>query len=480
MNEIETMVAKLQMLAVKPALSAAENAEAQAVMQSLKAKGMSNDEISQISKGRWSMSTVKGYTTGIAAPSPSPWQDAVSLLTDLIAANLSLDDVQAALAVDHSLAANKLALEEVMGFLKTVTAAGLDPAHLINEVKALQQSGLSLQAAVDVAALKDKMEGYGLTLEVMPALVKIAQQYGHPPQVVEAFSVYASLTELEAAVSAAKKELEKTQAEAAAAGQQLEQTEAKRQQLQAPMQAYQKVLEHGFSDKALIALSDLTAGYGGPKAVIAAVKKYTALEDVENQLNAAKAQLAGYESKISQAITRHGHLTSAIKMCQMLTTDHQYGLDAIGTILAVAQKFGEPVAVLKAIEAYGKLVSLENRASQFAGTVAERQKLLASLEAQFQEAKDKLNGLYAVVLEIGNRSGRLEGEFKASENWQRLLTIIQNPEQAAFGEHGQIVLMLVMSLQRWVKAHTANFRWSTETIEAGLKRFIEEMGGTLP
>jgi len=388
-----------------------------------------------------------------------------------------LEEDKAALAINHSLAANKLTLEEVMGFLKTVTAAGVDPAHLTNEVKALEQSGLSLQAALGVAALKEEMEGYGLTLEAMPALVKIAQQYGHPPQVVEAFSIYASLTALEAAVTSAKKELEKTQAEAAAAAQQLAQTEAKLQQLQAPIQAYQKVLEHGFSEKALTALSDLTAGYGGPKSVIERVKKYTGLEDINNRLNAAKGELAGYESKISQAITRHGHLTSAIKMCERLIADHQYGLDAIGTILAVAQKFGEPVAVLKAIEAYGELVSLENCARELAGIVAERQKLLAGLEAQFKEAQERLDGFYAVVLEIGNRSGRLEGEFKASEDWRRLLTIIQNPEQAAFGEHGRIVLMLVVNLLLWVKAHTANFKGSTETIQTGLKRFIEEMGG---
>ena len=99
MNQIETLVAKLQLLAAKPSLSAAENAEAQALMQSLKAQGLSNEEISKASNGRWSMSSVKGYTTGIGAPSPNPWHDAVSALTDLIAANLSVDDVKAALAV---------------------------------------------------------------------------------------------------------------------------------------------------------------------------------------------------------------------------------------------------------------------------------------------------------------------------------------------------------------------------------------------
>jgi len=476
MNQIETLVAKLQLLAAKPSLSAAENAEAQALMQSLKAQGLSNEEISKASNGRWSVSTVKGYTTGIGVPSPNPWHDAVSALTDLIAANLSVDDVKAALAVNNSLAANKLALEDVTGFLKAVAAAGMNPAHLVNEVKALQKAGLSLQAAVSVNDSKEKMEGYGLTLEALPALVKIAQEYGNVQQALEAFSVYASLTVLQDEVSDAQKQLENINDKQAAAEQQLQQTEKKSQQLQGPIQAYQKIQEYGYSYKVLADLAYLAVNHGGPKTVIPEVKKYASLEDIKAKLSAAESKLADYETRISQAITKHGHLTSAIKMCETLIADHQYGLDAIGTILAVAQKFGEPVAVLKAVETYGKLEALEKRTGELAATVAEREKLLAGLETQFNEAKEKLDGLYGVVASLSDKCGRIEGRCKASENLQRMLKIIDEPAKATYEEHGQIVMMLVFRIRTWVEANEKMFK-GLSVIKTGLEALFKELGG---
>jgi tetratricopeptide (TPR) repeat protein len=478
MSQIETMVAKLQLLAVKPTLSPAENAEAQAAMQSLKAEGMSNEEISKISNGRWSPSTVKGYVVGITAPSPSLWQDAVAALTDLIAANYDLDDVKAVLAVVHTLAVKKLTLEEVSGFLQAAAAGGLDPASLIKEVKTLHQAGLSLQDAAGVAALKTTMESYGLKLEALPALVKVVQQYGNPQQVLEAFAVYPSLTALQDEIAASQKELEKIQTVQVAAGKQLEQIEAKSQQLQVPIKAYQKVLEYGFTARVLGDLAFFAASHGGPGTILQGFKDYASLLEIKGQLAEAKAELADCESTISQAITKHGHLTSAIAMCETLIADHQYGLDAIGTILSVATKFGEPVSVLKAVEAYGELLAIEKHADQLAGTVVERQQLLAGLEAKFKEALEHLDKLYATVLSVGDKTGRLEGEFKATEHLQRLLDIIKNPEGASYAEHGQMVLMLAASVNKWVAAHTTNFKWSTDNIKSGLKQLIQELSGT--
>lgn len=226
-------------------------------------------------------------------------------------------------------------------------------------------------------------------------------------------------------------------------------------------------------------LSGLCAGYGGPKAVIQAVKKYASLEEINGRISKAKSELANLETKVSQKNAKYGHMMLAIKMCDTLIDDHGYGLDAIGTILSLAEKYGQPIEILKAIEAFGQLASLEKRVGELSGTVEERQKLLDSLEGQFRGAQELRDELLAKVAEVIDKAGRLEGQFKASENLQRLLNIIQAPEGASFSDHGQVILMLVVCLQRWVKSHTDSFKWPTDTIQAGLKRLIEEMGGTV-
>jgi hypothetical protein len=476
---IENLSKKLITLAEKPVLAKPENKEAQHLMKELKKAGMSNQEISKLSADKWAVPTVKGYTGGVKSSKSSPWQDAVSSLIDLITAGISLEDVKTVLTINLTLIDNKLTIENIIGFLKSVSASGLDPAQLIDGVKELQQAGLSLKDAVDTTILKDKLESYGLSLEALPTLVKVAQMHGNVQQVLDAFSVYTSITALKAAEADAKNKLSKTQAELAASNKQLTQITSKAKLLDAPIKAYEAVKKQGFNEKVLTDLSALSANYGGPEPVIEAFKEYAKLQEIKKHMNTAKSRLAEYETKISQAITKHGHLISAIEMCETLITNYKLGLDAIGTILSVTKKFGEPIDIIKAIETYGKLASLEKGVIELSGIIAEREKLLAGLEAQFKEAQEKLNGLYGVVLEVADKRGRLEGECKASENLQKLLTIIQNPEQASFSKHGQIVLMLVVNLLKWVKTYASSFKLSTEVIQDGLKQFIEEMGGII-
>jgi predicted nuclease with TOPRIM domain len=476
MTEIETAVAKLLQLAGKPNLSNAENAEAQATMQSLKALGMSNVEINKICKGRWSVSTIKGYTKGINAPSPNLWQDAVSMLTEAIVAHITLDDISTTLEVKDFLASNKITLEDITAFLNAMAAGGLDTAQLIDKVQVLQKSGLSVQDAVDISTLKTKIESYGLLLDMLPALVKIAQQYSDPQQALEAFSQYPSLTALQAEINAAQQDLEKIQAAQVAISKEIQRTEAKSLELQAPIKAYEKVLKYGFDEKELVTLSNLASKYSDPETIFKAIEKYASLEEIKNGVTAAKSELADINSKISKTTAKYGHLTTAIKMCDSLIADHRYGLDAIGTILALVKKFGEPVATLKAIEAYGNLKALETRTSEMEGAVAEREKLLASLEAQYKEVQDKLDGLYALTLHMGTKIGQLEGEFKASENLQKIIDVIKCPETAAYAKHGQIVLLLATNLRKWVIVNESKFKWPGD-IKTGLKYLIEDLGG---
>ena len=163
-------------------------------------------------------------------------------------------------------------------------------------------------------------------------------------------------------------------------------------------------------------------------------------------------------------------------MCDSLIADHQYGLDAIGTILAVAQKYGEPISVLKMIETFGNLKALEAQAIEIEGTIAEREKLLASLEAQFKEAQEKLDGIYAKALSIGDKIGRVEGKYEASEDLRRIFDILKSPENADYGGHGPTVLLLAASLHKWVIANQDKFKWP-DNIKTGLKYLVEELGG---
>ena len=61
---IEELVKRFVTLASKPTLSKAEHEEARQLMQKLREAGMSNKEISNLSKGRWTPSTVVNQRNG--------------------------------------------------------------------------------------------------------------------------------------------------------------------------------------------------------------------------------------------------------------------------------------------------------------------------------------------------------------------------------------------------------------------------------
>jgi len=90
---IEELARRFVALANKPILSQVEHDEVRNLMRQLKEEDMSNDEISRLSKGKWTASTVKGYTKGVRSSAGNSWQDVTSLFDELVSANMTVDDV---------------------------------------------------------------------------------------------------------------------------------------------------------------------------------------------------------------------------------------------------------------------------------------------------------------------------------------------------------------------------------------------------
>lgn len=68
--DLEAIARELKALASKEKLSSAELDRVKYLMVELKRLGMSNAEIVELTGGRWSESTVRGYTTGIRSADP--------------------------------------------------------------------------------------------------------------------------------------------------------------------------------------------------------------------------------------------------------------------------------------------------------------------------------------------------------------------------------------------------------------------------
>lgn len=473
---LEELVRKFVALASKTILSKAEHSEARQLMQKLKEAGMSNEEISKLSNGKWSLSTVKFYTPGIKPVQPSPWKNAVALLDSLISTNMTLDDVDTAVTVFEELDSKGINLEQVIDLLLMAASASVGLGTMVEQHKALKEFKLSPEDIANLLALKKELETKGLSLESLPALVKLASNYGDVQKVLEAIAAYGSLEEVQAKINLATNELESLSTQAGSANQKLQETEVELSELSKPLDAYHKAVELGFEEKELVSLSLLACKFGGPKGVIQALKEYANHAEIKNRVSKAKSELSTLESEITKLNTKHSHLATATNMCQTLINQYKFGLDALATTLSLAGKYGDPLTVLKTIEAYGKLQAIQQKLAALEGKIAERQELLAQLEGKHKEALEQLESLNAAALKVGAAVGKVENQLENSKDLQKLVELINNPASVDYDGYGPLVLVVAASLRKWVVNYEHKFKL-TYSIKNGLESLISELGG---
>jgi len=128
--ELESAARELKMLAGRERLSSLELDRAKDLMVELKQQGMLNPEIVELTAGRWSESTVKGYTRGARATAPGPWKSTAALFSEMLSRNLSLADVSQTMTVTAELEAMGSSLGDVVNFMQDLKDRGTTISQL--------------------------------------------------------------------------------------------------------------------------------------------------------------------------------------------------------------------------------------------------------------------------------------------------------------------------------------------------------------
>lgn len=473
---IEELAEKFVVLAKKSALTKLEHAEAQKLMGELKKAGMSNTEISKLSSGRWSFTTIKGYTTSIKASKSSPWPDAISLLNALISNGMSLDDVDTVLTIDKDLKSRGIGLDDVVEVFLAADSASMDVAAVTQQIKQLKESGLSITSVGEAIELKGTLEEAGFSLDSLPALVSLAQKYDSPTKLLEAVDAYTSLKEIHAQTAVAKKELEDVKVEVTTSIEKMQETEKKTAELQKPIQAYSNALNLGFGEKELTSIVDLTNKFGGPRQVFKALKMCTNITELTDKVSSAKSKLVTLDTTFNQLETKHSHMITAVDMCETLIHKYKLGMDAIAQLLSLAGKHGEAVEIFRAMEAYENIIAMKQELTKLEGKVYETQNLLAKLEGQHETIQKHLDSLCELALKVGAKVGKVQAEFAASDTPRKTVELINNPGLANYVQHSGIVLTIAIALRKFVLKNEDKFK-SAYAIKAGLADLIKDLGG---
>lgn len=473
---LEELVKIFVALASKSSLAKSEQEEARQLMKQLKEAGMTNENISKLSEGKWTPSTIKFYTPGIKPAHPTPWDDVVAVLDTLIAVDFTLNDVETAVKVAEKLKSHSVSLDSIIGLLFAADLSSLEVPDLVHHYELFEEYGLSPKKISEALGLKEELEKKGLGLDSLQPLLELAESYGNPEKIIQALSQYKALVDLDHQISLTKEDLDRLEKMLAQTQEQVEAAEAMLSQLKELIEAYEKVKQLGFGVVELNKLSDLGQKHGNAKKLMDAVNAYDTYSDIRDTVNKAKSDLAALKANIERLQADHAHIKTGITMCLILITEYNFGLDAISTILSAAKKYGDPVTVFKAIEAYGKLEAIMEENNKQQGIASGIQQEIARLDGKHEETLKKLESLNALALKVGNEIGKIQGEMAASDEVKKLLELINDPYSAEYSNHIRAAMLVALSLRNWVIKNEIKFK-NCDRIKSGLEYLVKELGG---
>ena len=519
--DLEAIARELKGLASRDRLSPSELDRVKYLMVELKRSGMSNPEMVELTGGRWSESTVRGYTTGIRSADPAPWGSAAAQLSEMLSRNLTLDSVKQALDITTELEAMGSSLDEVVSFVQDLKERGTTLSQLTEAIKInsqLEQMGTSpseiagfvqelKQEKIDTPAFvslfrnwhkveltpadaqsavsyKAQLEDAGFDIEALFEIAEAAGKFGSPREVLGAVVKHGSLEELDEEVKTKREaldtlvsEMESRAQELDTAGQKLEEVRNETATLEKALATYRRLEAVGFDEKALRELAKATDKYGGPRKVLAGVNSFGDLSRIKAASEEMQGKLQQQRATLKELEERHSHLKSAIEMCQKLLQDHKFGLDAITSILATAKIYGDPIKVLKAMESYGKRKAMDEEARQLEARIEQLKKTGSQYESRNKAILDQFEALNVRALEVGRTLGSVEEQLKENTRARDILNLLQNPMAASYEDYAPLVLVLVWGIKVWVNENKSRFSLSYR-IDEGLNALAKNLGGS--
>lgn len=405
--DLESTARELKMLAGRERLAPSELDRARDLMVDLKRLGMSNPEIVELTAGRWSEPTLKGYTRGVKATDPEPWKSTAALLSEMVSRDLTLAEVSQGMTVTTELQAMQSPLADVVSFMQDLKAKetslgqlreamnisteleakGTSPGEIAGFLHQLEQenidapsfvlllrdwleAGLTPADAHSALNYREQLEGAGFDIKALAQVDEAAGKFGSPAEVLEVVAVYGNLVKLDEEVKTRRVKLDEEVE--IKRGELDKELKTRRGELEKELQTKQKELDQEAQTKrqeleALAAEMETRSqelDAAGQKLDAAGQK----LEEVQNQTAAAEKALATY-----------GRLEAT-------------GFDekALAELAKATEKYGGPRKVLAAVNSFGDLSGIKAASEEAQGKLQQQKAALKDVEGKHSHLKSAI------------------------------------------------------------------------------------------
>ena len=525
--DLESAARELKMLASKERLTPSELKRAKYLMVLLKGWNMTNREIEELTGGRWSVSTIKGYTRGVGATDPEPWQSTTALFSEMLAKNLTLGDVSEAMTIRAELESKGSSLDDVVSFMQELKERGVSlsqlgegvsvnadlrtkgtsPAELASFIAELekekvsvpdfvsllrdwQEAGLTPRDARSVLGYRTQLEENEIDIETLSHVANAAREFGNAGQVLEAIAKYGYLVKMDEEAQTKQKqldamatEMESRSQETATASQKLQELQNKAGAIEAALTTYRRLEAIGFNEKALSELAKAANNYGTPSTVLKAVNRFGSLSRIKEVDDELRDKVKQKRAMITSLDDQYAHLKEPIELCRALLK-RGFSLGVLVAINAAASRYGESIEVMKAIEAYGALKEIEKKNkeanTEFAGRQAKIQRLKeaeAEYEARNKAILEQFEVLNAKAIEIGRTAGSVQEQLKGDTMARDLLLLLRNPGSVSYENSLPLVIVVLKAILIWSIMNKGKLRYAATT-QRSMEDALGSLGGS--
>jgi uncharacterized membrane-anchored protein YhcB (DUF1043 family) len=225
-------------------------------MRTLRACGFTNQQISQLTNGRWKRDAVKKATASTKVTSPEIAQTALSLLTTAAINHLTLTDLQDAVQV-HAQVGSLNKLKKIVDFLEKLKENDISIDEFLQDYSKMKQNKLTALDLKTAITYKNDLEAAGFNLTALTQMKSLADKYGNASTILTALESYGNLNAINNELANRKTELYDTKKLIETVDAQLEKHKALEQSSKALSENYTE-LQQALTDGAKNVSKDLS------------------------------------------------------------------------------------------------------------------------------------------------------------------------------------------------------------------------------
>lgn len=395
--KIEDALRELIELAKKKPLKGSDKKRAEQLTRYLRENGFTNEDIEKSTGGALSEPTIKVYSRGARVLDPTPKEEILSLLSEILQTGRSLEEVDDFVSFSKRIDAAGLTHDHFLSFLAEAKRQGFRTEEFAKLLKQLKGAGLTPDEAKMALSTSSEMQQLGVTAEMLSKIVGVTKKLGKPEQTFQVVTSYADmkaiqsdLDRLNSEKSKSESELKGLSAKVEKAGKDVEDLKMKEAGMRSNLELYERFKKSGFTEEVLGEIGNLSRRYGGPRNVISAIGQYAGIEEL-------RAKKQAMESALKKVEADHAHLQPVIKVCDELIYELGFSPESITKLYDVAKKYGKPHEVMDALGTFKDLTEMKSQTEEIEEEKSELDARKRELEKEVKTLTARRDELYGSV-----------------------------------------------------------------------------------